>query len=99
MKALLFDLEGTLVESAYQQSPELIVELRITTRDKLVELGVPEETLSGLVRSSAIRNRAFQWADDNLSPDFFEPRSRRPCCLGTWPQPVGRCYTQTPRVP
>lgn len=69
MKALLFDLEGTLVESAYQQSPEMIVELRFETRDKLVELGVPEDTLSGLVRSSALRNRAYQWAEDNLSAE------------------------------
>jgi phosphoglycolate phosphatase len=69
MKALLFDLEGTLVESAYQQSPELIVELRVETRDKLVELGVPENILSGLVRSSAIRNRAHQWAEDTLSAE------------------------------
>lgn len=69
MKALLFDLEGTLVESAYQQSPELIVELRFETRDKLVDLGVPEDILSGLVRSSALRNRAYQWAEDNLGAE------------------------------
>lgn len=69
MKALLFDLEGTLVESAYQQSPELIVELRFETRDKLVDLGVPRDILSGLVRSSALRNRAYQWAEDNLSAE------------------------------
>jgi phosphoglycolate phosphatase-like HAD superfamily hydrolase len=69
MKALLFDLEGTLVESAYQQSPELVVELRFETRDKLLELGVPEDILSGLVRSSALRNRAYQWAEDTLSAE------------------------------
>ena len=69
MKAVLFDLEGTIVESAYQRHPELIGELRRETREELVRLGVPEEVLSGLTRSFALRNRAFQWADDNLGPE------------------------------
>ena len=67
MKALLFDLEGTLVESSYQQSPETIEGLRRETRQKLVSLGVPVELLAGLVRSYALRNVAYQWAEDNLS--------------------------------
>ena len=66
MKAVLFDLEGTLVESAYQKSPETIGKLRRETKEKLLDLGVPEEALAGLTRSYALRNRSYQWADDNL---------------------------------
>jgi hydroxymethylpyrimidine pyrophosphatase-like HAD family hydrolase len=45
VRGVLFDLEGTLVESAYQQSPETIDELRAKTRQVLLTLGVPQEIL------------------------------------------------------
>jgi len=72
LKAILFDLEGTLVESAYQKQPEIIGRLRRATREKLLGLGVSKEALSGLVRSSALRNRSYQWTDDNLGREESE---------------------------
>ncbi len=69
MKAVLFDLEGTLVESAYQRSHELVTRLRRDTREHLIVLGVPETVLEGLVRSHALRNEAYSWADDNLDTE------------------------------
>jgi len=69
MKAILFDLEGTLVESAYQRSRELVYRLRRDTREHLIGLGVPEPVLEGLVRSHAPRNEAYDWADENLDPE------------------------------
>lgn len=69
MKAVLFDLEGTLVESAYQRSRELVTRLRRDTRERLIELGTPETVLEGLVRSHALRNEAYGWAEENLDPE------------------------------
>ncbi len=69
MKAVLFDLEGTLVESAYQRSSELVTRLRRDTREHLIGLGVPEPVLEGLVRSHSLRNKAYDWADENLDPE------------------------------
>ncbi len=69
MKAVLFDLEGTLVESAYQRSRELVSRLRRETRERLIELVIPEPVLEGLVRSHALRNEAYGWADENLDPE------------------------------
>jgi len=67
LKAVLFDLEGTLVESIYQQAPETIEQLRRETKARLIELGVPPDLLRGLVRSHALRNTSYQWAEENLS--------------------------------
>ena len=69
MKAVLFDLEGTLVESAYQRSRELVTRLRSDTREHLIVLGVPETVLEGLVRSHTLRNEAYSWADENLDTE------------------------------
>jgi HAD superfamily hydrolase (TIGR01509 family) len=69
MKAVLFDLEGTLVESAYQRSRELVARLRRETRERLIGIGIPEPVLEGLVRSHTLRNVAYDWADDNLDPE------------------------------
>ncbi len=69
MKAVLFDLEGTLVESAYQRSRELVSRLRRDTRERLIGLGIPVPVLEGLVRSHALRNQAYDWADENLDPE------------------------------
>ena len=68
MKAVLFDLEGTLVESIYQKKPEIIWRLRSETKELLIDSGVPENLLGGVVRSFALRNIAYGWADENLSP-------------------------------
>jgi phosphoglycolate phosphatase len=102
MRAILFDLEGTLVESLYQQEPETIQELRRATREKLVSLGVPSEELEGLVRSTDLRNHAFSWAEarmgeeavvrlreavESFMRDFDMESARRT-----------RMYPETPRV-
>jgi len=68
MKAVLFDLEGTLVESIYQRKPEIIDKLRRETKELLIDSGVPAALLEGMVRSFALRNIAYGWADENLSP-------------------------------
>ena len=52
MRTILFDLEGILVESLYQQEQETIQEFRRATREKFMGLGVPREELEGLVRST-----------------------------------------------
>jgi hypothetical protein len=52
MRTILFDLEGILVESLYQQEQETIQDLRRATREKFIGLGVPREELEDLVRST-----------------------------------------------
>jgi len=69
LKAVLFDLEGTLVETVYARSrPELVDRERREVKNKIICLGVPAEILGGLVRHTLIRNRAFDWVDSNFSP-------------------------------
>ena len=77
MKAVLFDLEGTLVESIYQKKPETIWRLRSETKELLIDLGVPENLLGGVVRSFALRNIAYGWADENLSPEEADSLRRK----------------------
>jgi len=66
-RAVLFDLEGTLVETVYQQRSEAVNQLRRETKKKLIELGVPAEALGELVRSTLLRNQAYEWVETNLS--------------------------------
>ena len=68
-KAILFDLEGTLVETVYQQSREVVDQLRRETKRKLIDLGVPASILSSLVRSTMLRNQAYEWVETNLSQE------------------------------
>lgn len=67
MKAVLFDLEGTLVETVYERGREAVDYLRRETKRKLISLGVPAEVLRGLVESTLLRNRAFEWVEANMS--------------------------------
>ena len=67
MKAVLFDLEGTLVETVYQRSREAVNQLHRKTKKKLISLGVPAVTLNGLVRSTLLRNKAYEWVETNMS--------------------------------
>ena len=69
MKAILFDLEGTLVETVYEQSREALDRIRRETKKKLIDLGVPREVLGDLVKSTFLRNRAFDWVEINMSRD------------------------------
>jgi phosphoglycolate phosphatase-like HAD superfamily hydrolase len=70
LKAILFDLEGTLVETEYQRSGYRDIEKeRSAVRKKIIALGVPKEVLNGLVRQTLVRNRAINWAKKNLKGD------------------------------
>ena len=46
MIAVLFDLEGTLVQTPWED-PEHVLEFRRRTRRKRIELGVPFSVLKG----------------------------------------------------
>lgn len=67
MKAILFDLEGTLVETVYERGREAVDHLRRETKRKLINLGVPADALRDLIRSTLLRNRAFEWVEANMS--------------------------------
>lgn len=67
MKAVLFDLEGTLVETVYERRREAVENLRRETKRKLINLGMPEKALGGLVRSTLLRNKACEWVEANMS--------------------------------
>lgn len=43
--------------------------LRRDTREHLIGLGIPVPALEGLVRSHALRNEAYDWADEHLDPE------------------------------
>jgi HAD superfamily hydrolase (TIGR01549 family) len=66
MVSIIFDLEGTLVRTV-EMTEKIILDFRWQTRKKLIELGVPEETLAGVDSSALMRNKAIQYADANLS--------------------------------
>jgi len=66
-KAILFDLEGTLVETVYQRRREVVDQLRRETKRKLIDLGVPASIVSSLIRSTLLRNQAYEWVETNLS--------------------------------
>jgi HAD superfamily hydrolase (TIGR01509 family) len=67
LKAVLFDLEGTLVETLYQRSLEDLNQLRKEVKKKLISLGVPDEVLIGLVSTTLLRNKAYEWSITNMN--------------------------------
>jgi HAD superfamily hydrolase (TIGR01549 family) len=69
VKAVLFDLEGTLVDSLHNLSKEELCKERLAVKEKLIELGVPKTILEGLVRHTLLRNRSFDWVESNCSHD------------------------------
>ena len=66
MISVIFDLEGTLVRSV-EMKDEVILEFRRQTRNRLIELGIPAETLAGIEGSTMMRNKASQYANENFS--------------------------------
>lgn len=66
MVSVLFDLEGTLVQTV-QITKQLVDEFRSGTRKELVELGIPKEILEGITSSSLMRNMAGQYANAHFS--------------------------------
>jgi len=66
MVSVIFDLEGTLVRTT-EMTEQIIRDFRRQTRNKLIEFGVPEETLTGVETSALMRNKAVRYADTSLS--------------------------------
>ncbi len=66
MFAILFDLEGTLVQSI-ESDQKAVVEFRIKTKEKLVSLGIPLGKLDGITTSTLMRNRASEYGEENFS--------------------------------
>ena len=58
MVVVLFDLEGTLVQSI-ENNQEAVLEFRIETRKKLLELGIPTDVLKNEATSTLMRNMAL----------------------------------------
>jgi len=66
MVIVLFDLEGTLVQTEWEE-PNHVVLFRGETRKKLLELGIPRLVLEGTERSTIMRNKALDYVKKNFS--------------------------------
>lgn len=66
MVAVLFDLEGTLVQTPWEE-PEHVLEFRRRTRRKLIELGIQSSVLEGTERSTVMRNKASEYTEKHFS--------------------------------
>jgi len=68
MVVVLFDLEGTLVKTIWdEQEPSSILEFRQQTREKLIKLGIPPQVLSEVKTYTLMCNKAFEYAEENFS--------------------------------
>ena len=65
MVVVLFDLEGTLVQSI-ENDQKAIDEFRKKTREKLLELGIPFSELKELTSSTLMLNKAIDYVEENL---------------------------------
>jgi len=65
MVVVLFDLEGTLVQSI-EEDQEAILEFRIETREKLLKLGIPSRELEGVTTSTLMRNKALEYVGEHF---------------------------------
>jgi len=69
MVIVLFDLEGTLVQTEWEQ-PNHVVFFRRETRKKLLELGIPPLVLEGTGgRSTIMRNKALDYVRKNFGEE------------------------------
>jgi HAD superfamily hydrolase (TIGR01549 family) len=68
MVVVLFDLEGTLVQTEWEKWDHVLL-FRRETRKKLLELGIPPPLLGGTVneRSTIMRNKALDYVKKNFS--------------------------------
>jgi len=71
MVIVLFDLEGTLVRTEWEQ-PDHVLLFRRETRKKLLELGIPPLVIEGDVRSTVMRNKALDYAKKNFGQARFK---------------------------
>ena len=63
---ILFDLEGTLVESGYQKYPKILEKLHLDTKKMLLDIGIPKYVINKYNKSVYLRNVADYWAEKNL---------------------------------
>jgi len=66
MVVVLFDLEGTLVQTEWEK-PDHVLCFRHETRKKLFELGIPPFVLEGIERATVMRNKALDFVKKNFS--------------------------------
>lgn len=71
MFAVLFDLEGTLVQTdrAVFWETSAVQEFRRLTREKLIELGIPPRVLEKTRSYSLMRNKAVEYVQANFSEE------------------------------
>lgn len=67
MVAVLFDLEGTLVDVSFFKDAGVVQEFRQSTREKLIKLGIPPQALGEIKTYSLMRNKAIEYAEANFS--------------------------------
>jgi len=65
MVIVLFDLEGTLVQTEWEEWNHVLL-FRRETRKKLLELGIPSHVLEGEERSTILRNKALEYVKKNF---------------------------------
>ncbi len=69
--AVMFDLEDTLVKTPWSDRQHRL-EFRHKTKQKLMELGIPKTVLEGIERATIMRNRASEYAEQNLGKTKYE---------------------------
>jgi beta-phosphoglucomutase-like phosphatase (HAD superfamily) len=66
MIAVLFDLEGTLVQSV-ETDQNAILEFRTRTKEKLLELGIAASELDGIVAFALMYNKAIEYVQKHFT--------------------------------
>lgn len=66
MTVILFDLEGTLVRSDWEEE-EYVKEFRRRLRSRLIDLGIPSGILKGMEKSTLMRNKASEYVQVNFT--------------------------------
>lgn len=65
--AVLFDLEDTLVKTPWVNRSH-VLEFRKNARNKLIELGIPQNALEGIERATLMRNKAEEYMQNHFTP-------------------------------
>lgn len=66
MVVILFDLEGTIVQSM-ESDQNAVIQFRIKTKEKLLQLGIPSAILEGETSSTLMRNKAAEYVKEHFS--------------------------------
>ena len=64
---ILFDLEGTLIESGYQKHPNILEKLHLDTKKMLLYIGIPKHIINKHNKSVYLRNEAYDWVLTNFN--------------------------------